>query len=84
MFRNLFEDNDFSAQLQYRCMLECPLLPAPPFLFSCCIHMDSYFSILCVARLLWGFAVCRRTLGLRWRLRLRLTLAVSLVARLIG
>lgn len=30
MFRNLFEDNDFSAQLQYRCMLECPLLPAPP------------------------------------------------------
>lgn len=64
MFRNLFEDNDFSAQLQYRCMLECPLLPVPPPLFSGCIHMHSYFSILCVARLLWGFAVCRRTLGL--------------------
>lgn len=34
MFRNLFEDNDFSAQLQYRCMLECPLLPPPLLLHT--------------------------------------------------
>lgn len=56
MFRNLFEDNDFSDRfpLHARVLLQ---LPPSSFPVPFCIHMHSYFSILCIARLLWGFAV---------------------------